>query len=278
MERFDTIDIFFIALIGGYFLTLFCILITIIIKTICRVSKNKKENLSVVDVKEKIEVPKEKVTKTKKTKEKHEFSKAFVAIIHKLFMKKVENRETEKRKVLEPVTIKLDETKRINEEEKISNAKKEQLSFDRLLDDLKEEPELELEKLPLEPIKEENKPEILVPKEATKQNSNKPKPKNSSNTGKKSTNSPKSNSHKSKTNTTKKKNTPKSTPKKATSAKKKTTTTVKKVSNNNKPKEQNKNTKTAKPSNTSKKSTNKEGTKKKSNTKNHQNSKPKAKK
>ena len=42
MERFDNIDIFFIAIIGAYFITLACILFSLFIKGIIKLIKKLK--------------------------------------------------------------------------------------------------------------------------------------------------------------------------------------------------------------------------------------------
>lgn len=120
MERFDNIDIFFIAIIGAYFITLACIILSFIIIGIKKLIKNKKvKNLKPVlpIIEQTIQIPQEEIKyikakkdknkKPKLTNDKQKESKAKskpinenipvtprhklseIAIIQKLFMKKV---------------------------------------------------------------------------------------------------------------------------------------------------------------------------------------------
>jgi len=120
MERFDNIDIFFIAIIGAYFITLACIILSFIIIGIKKLIKNIKEkNLKPVlpIIEQTIQIPQEEIKsfkakkdKNKKPKLTHEKTKetkvkrkpikenipvlprrklSEIAIIQKLFMKKV---------------------------------------------------------------------------------------------------------------------------------------------------------------------------------------------
>ena len=72
MERFDNIDIFFIAIIGSYFITLACILLAFFIKGIIKIIKKLKateEIKSVIPVvEETIQIPIVDNSKNKKPK------------------------------------------------------------------------------------------------------------------------------------------------------------------------------------------------------------------
>ncbi len=105
MNKFDTIDMFFIAIIGAYFITLFCIIITIIyikISKIINYFRNRKKNKLVQDeVKEQlatepVKKPKKETKeakvqerKSKEPKVKKEFKLSDIAIIRKLFLKEI---------------------------------------------------------------------------------------------------------------------------------------------------------------------------------------------
>lgn len=120
MERFDNIDIFFIAIIGAYFITLACIILSFIIIGIKKLIKNIKEkNLKPVlpIIEQTIQIPQEEIKPIKSKKDKNKKPKlthdkqkeakvkskpikenipvsprhklSEIAIIQKLFMKKV---------------------------------------------------------------------------------------------------------------------------------------------------------------------------------------------
>ena len=139
MERFDNIDIFFIAIIGAYFITLACIILSFIIIGIKKLIKNIKEkNLKPVlpIIEQTIQIPQEEIKSIKANKDKNKKPKlthdkqkeakvkcksikenipisprrklSEIAIIQKLFMKKV----TPKIKIEEDKnSIKLETTK-----------------------------------------------------------------------------------------------------------------------------------------------------------------------
>lgn len=113
MERFDNIDIFFIAIIGAYFITLACLILTLIIIGIKKIIKNNKVKKEVKPVlpiiEDTIKIPVEKFKKVKKPKDKKIKSKektrkskvkeiipklpyrklSEIPIIQKLFMKEI---------------------------------------------------------------------------------------------------------------------------------------------------------------------------------------------
>ena len=110
MGKFDPIDIFFIALISAYFITLFCIGITFLY---IKLTKNKKDTVEVEVKKESIPVKEKKKVKSKVKKEFNfdfdAWKKKIVSLplIRALFMKEVKAKNTVV-KELEPVKIKVE--------------------------------------------------------------------------------------------------------------------------------------------------------------------------
>jgi len=109
LDKFDPIDIFFIIVIGLYFITLFCIALALIY---LRVKKRLKMP-KVVDVKKEKELKLEKVI-IKIKKGPKEAKKVYnmpklseIKIIRKLFMKEIKPQENEiKKKNIEKVILK----------------------------------------------------------------------------------------------------------------------------------------------------------------------------
>ena len=88
MERFDTIDIFFIALISAYFITLGCFIIALICKMLFKFFKHYHKP---APTNEDAPEPEKSLTKTKEKKEKQprkQFKLGNLAIIKKLTAKK----------------------------------------------------------------------------------------------------------------------------------------------------------------------------------------------
>lgn len=120
MGRYDNIDIFFIALISAYFITLLCIIISLIIIKIKSIVKEKRVNKKTLST---IEIKEIKPTKEEKKKEndKTKFRLTDSAIIKKLFMTKVrKEEETQKETKLRKEKVKVLITTRIKPEDKIS--------------------------------------------------------------------------------------------------------------------------------------------------------------
>ena len=115
MGKFDPIDIFFIAIISTYFITLICIGITFLCIAISKNKKNKSLNGSQNVIKEEVIVDK----KPKKEKHKKEWDikklkdkLVAVPLFRKLFMKEVTvDREEKNTKVLETEKIKVEPNK-----------------------------------------------------------------------------------------------------------------------------------------------------------------------
>lgn len=113
MGKYDNIDIFFIAVITAYFVTLACIIFTFLIiglKSLIKKNKRLPETLPEKDIviPKKIKESKKEKTKTKKVKERKfrpRLKEQAIAVIRKLFMKeKVKDDKPSKQK---KVTIKL---------------------------------------------------------------------------------------------------------------------------------------------------------------------------
>ena len=129
MRKFDTIDIFFISLICTYFITLACLIITILIIWLRKASK--KSNLmdsKPVVVKEetkKLEKVK-KPEKTKKpTKVKKKIKLSEIPLIQKLFLKEVKKEKKEPEvKVLPPTKITIKEPPKKAPKEIVNNKEK----------------------------------------------------------------------------------------------------------------------------------------------------------
>ena len=122
MRKFDPIDIFFIAIISAYFITLICLGITFLCIAFSKKKKEKKlESLEVKEVVVKEETPvlnqEKKVQKEKLGKNSRNIKEklASVPLFRKLFMREV-NHDKEKvvsTKVLEPEKVKIEETEKI---------------------------------------------------------------------------------------------------------------------------------------------------------------------
>ena len=140
MSKYDTIDIFFISLITTYFITLLCIIITLIYIGLKKlIMAHKKAPLKVIDKKE---VPKEEVkinkvkepvinkpkvswfsklknffNKPKKEKaKKNKLKLSQVPLIQKLLLEEIPKKDVEPKK-LEPTKIEIDNKQNITKEE-----------------------------------------------------------------------------------------------------------------------------------------------------------------
>jgi len=127
LAKFDPIDIFFIVIIGVYFITLFCVLAAIIYLKVKNSSKKLEESKYTIinkpkTIKEKVET-KEKIKNNKKTKNKLKLSD--IKIVRKLFMKEVKKLNNDSENILPETKIKVTETININKGTNKNTAKKE---------------------------------------------------------------------------------------------------------------------------------------------------------
>ncbi len=262
MGKFDPIDLFFIKMIVLYFITLGCLII-LLLHLIAKNKSKKRHNMElktpIIEEEPTIILPAirfEDVNKKAIEQKKHKFKLSDIAIIRKLFMKKITN---------EPVNITQELKKKSSEvKEVITNIAKTEKPVEKdIVIETPKETKKQVEKQPVKTVPVKDKLDMPKMKSNTTKNktrANKTKPSKSKTNNK--TNNYKKNTNK--TNANKAKVTPKTqvkptsnTPKKKTNTNKPKTNTI-----NNKPKN---NTNQKKKTTPKKKTTN---TKKASNTSN----------